>query len=143
MVRLPKVIEHYILSVNANTIEHALHGVAHRTRTTHIELNVFGCLVVFKISIVHHFVHKSRHVWHSCLVGFGVWAVECEVEMEVGIFLFQLVEVFQEERLAKATGTIEVVHLAIAYVQRLEQVHNLTAKRCHTSTATNPNHLFL
>ena len=99
--------------------------------------------MVFKVSVVHHFVYKTGHVWHPSLIRFGVGAVECKVEMEVWIFLFQLVEVFQEERFAQTSRTIEVMHLAIASVKCFEHVHNLTAKGCHTSTATNPNHLFL
>ena len=62
--------------------------------------------------------------------------------MEIGEFLFQFPEVFQEESLAQSTCSIEEVHLSVCGVKGLSHMHDLCTQRCHTGSTTNPNHLF-
>ena len=88
-------------------------------------------------------MHESSGVFHSCCIGSGVGTVECQVEVEVGIFLLQSEEVVEIEHLVQCSRTIEIVHLAVGSVQSLCHVHNLRTQRSHTGTTTYPYHLLL
>src|SRR5574344_133037 len=100
-------------------------------------------IVIFEIGIVHHLMDESCHIFYTCLVGYRIRTVESQMEVEVGILLFQSEEVVEIEHFAQRTGTVEIVHLSVAGVQGLRHVHDLCAQRSHTGTATYPYHLFL
>ena len=138
-----EVVVHDALRIDAERVEHGDDGLRHGARTTHVVFDILGSIVVLQIGVEHHLMDEARSVLHASSIGCGVWTVEGEVEVEVGILLLQAQEVVEIEHLVERAGTIEVVHLAILGVQRLGHVHDLCAQRSHTGTTTNPDHLLL
>ena len=99
--------------------------------------------MLLQIGIAHNGCDESGSVLYAQAVCLGVGTVQSQVEMEIGEFLLQSEEVFQEEHFVDGTGTIEIVHLAVAALTGLEHVHNLRTQGSHTGTTTYPNHLAL
>ncbi len=99
--------------------------------------------MVLEVGVEHYLVHEAGCVLHSGGIGGGVGAVECQVEMEVGVFLFELEEVVEIEHLVEGARTVEVVHFAVGGVEGLGHVHDLGAQGCHAGAAAYPYHLGL
>ena len=88
-------------------------------------------------------MNESCGVFHASSIGCWVWAVESQMEMEVGEFLFQSMEIVEVEHLVECTCAIEIMHLAIGSVQCFGHVHDLCTQRSHTCTTANPYHFLL
>ena len=91
-----KVIEHQVLSRNTEVVEHLLNSLRHRAGTTHVVFNIFGSLVVFQIIIEHDLMDKS-HIAAPIVVRFGIR--QCDVELEIWKFLFDLFKITFVENL--------------------------------------------
>ena len=74
--------------IHAEAVEHLVHCIAHRAGAAHVVFDVFGSFVVLEICVVHHFMHKSRGVSHTCSIGSRVGTIQSQMELEVGEFLF-------------------------------------------------------
>ncbi len=96
-VGLTEIVEHDAIGIHAEAIEHLLNRLTHRAGSAHVILDVFGCVVIFQIGFIHHLVYESHGVRHTGFVGLGVGTIQREVEMEVGIFFFQRMEIIKEE----------------------------------------------
>ena len=83
--------------------------------------------MVLKIGVANAINGKSLIIFHALSICNGVLAVEREVEMEIGVFLLQLPEVLKEEGFTQSACSIEEVKLAVACVERLGHVHDLSA----------------
>ena len=99
--------------------------------------------MLLEVGVAEHVCDESRVVLHAERVRLLVWEVECEVEVEVRIFLLEFEEVLHEEHLVDSACSVEIVHFAVACVKCLEHVHDLCTERSHTGTTTNPDHLAL
>ena len=97
--------------------------------------------MILQVCVVHYLMDEARRIFHACGICCGIWTVECQVEVEVGILLLQSEEVVKIEDLVERTSTIEVVHLTVGGVERLRHVHDLRTERGHTGTTTYPDHL--
>ena len=97
--------------------------------------------MVLQVGLVHHVVDKASGVGHACCVGCRVGTVERKVEVEVGIFLLDAVEVVEIEYFVERTRTIEIVHRTVGGMQGLCHVHDLRTQRSHTGTTAYPDHL--
>ena len=141
MFVLAKIVVHNALRIYAERIEIVGNGLDKHWRAAEVIFTVFGCIVVLKIGVANAINGKSLIIFHALSIGNRVLAVKREVEMEIGIFLLQLLEVFKEECFTQSACSIEEVELAVACMERFCHVHDLSAKRSHTGTTTNPNHL--
>ena len=99
--------------------------------------------MILEIRVIHHLVYEARGVRNASLISLGIGTVQRQVEVEVGIFLLQLMEIFQEEGLAQAARSIEEVHFTVTCVQSLRHVHNLRSQGSHAGTTAHPYHLLL
>jgi len=127
--------------LDAEGVEHLDDGGAHGAGAAHVVLDVFGCGVVAEVGVVHDLVDEAWGVGHTGCVGGWVWAVEGEVEVEVGEVLLQLVEVVEVEHFVECACAVEVVHGAVGAVECAGEVHDLSAERGHAGAAADPYHL--
>ncbi len=88
-------------------------------------------------------MHEAGSVFHACCICRGVWTVQSQMEVEVGELFLKLQEVLEIEQFVEGARAVEIVHFAVAGVEGLCHVHDLSAERGHTCAAANPHHLFL
>lgn len=136
-----EVVIHDAGVLNAETLKHGDDGLGHRAGATHVVLDVLRGVVVLEVGGVHDVVDEARRIADASRVGGRVGPVESQVEVEVGILLFEVEEVGEVEDLVEGASAIEIVHLPVRGVERLGHVHNLRTQRGHAGTATDPNHL--
>ena len=81
-------------------------------------------------------MHESGRIWNSRRVCRRVRTVKRKMELEVRELLLELREVFEIECLDESACTIEEVDLA-SCLERLEELHDVAAERCHTGAAAD------
>src|SRR5574344_311315 len=135
-----EVVETYHIVFYSERVEQVEHCLCHHWRTTEVVLNIFRILMLLEIGVAQHRSDETCCVLYTHCICLWIWTVEGKMEVEVRVLFLQFEEVFLEEHFVDATCTIEVVHLAVAYMEGLEHVHDLCAKRCHTCATTYPNH---
>ena len=134
-------VDHIIL--DAEAMKQIDHRLRHHRRTAQVVLDVLWRIVLLEVSITHHRSDESGRVLHAKAISLRIRTVKRQVEVEVRELLLHLQEVLHEEDLVDGTGAVEVMHLTIRSVERLQHMHDLRTERSHTGTTTDPNHLFL
>ncbi len=79
---------------------------------------------------------KAGGVLHACSICCGIRTVQGQGEVEVREFLLDLCEVFKIEGFHQGAGSVEEAH-GLFGLERLEQVHDVAAERCHTGAAAH------
>ena len=129
-----------IFGFNTKRIEHLVYSVTHWAGTTHVVFDIFWCFMIFEICLIDNLVNKARSVLHACCISSWIRTVKCQVETEIGEFLFNCQEIFKIEHFVKRTCYIEIVHDAICCAKCFGHVHDLSTQRSHTSATTYPHH---
>jgi hypothetical protein len=57
--------------------------------------------MILQISIIHDLMHKTGSVLHAGSIRLRVGTIQGQMKMEIGIFLFQVPEIFKEKGLAE------------------------------------------
>ena len=83
------------------------HSLRHHRRSTEVVFDIFGSIVLLEVCITHNRSDETWSILDAEAISLGVWTVERQVEVEVGEFLFQSEEVFEEEYFVDSTCTIE------------------------------------
>ena len=78
-----KVIVHDAFRLNAKRIEHLNNSIRHGARTAHVVLDIFGCLVILQIGVIHHLMDETWCVLHACCICSWIGTVEGKMEVEV------------------------------------------------------------
>ena len=91
--------------------------------------------MVLQVGLVHYIVNEAGSILNAGCISCRIRTVKGKSEVEVRELLLNLCEVLKIEGLYKSTGAIEEAN-GLLGLQGLEQMHDVAAKRSHTSTTT-------
>ena len=108
-----KIIKHDHVVLNAQGVEQVKHSLGHHWRATEVVLDVLWSVVLLEVGVAHHWSNEAWSVFYTQCISLRIWTVQCQVEVEVGEFLFDAEEVLEVEHFVQGTSSVEVVHLAV------------------------------
>ncbi len=95
-----------IISGGTRVVQHTLNGCSHWTGTTHVVLDIFGCVVILQVGIVNHLVHEAGVYFTPAASAAGSGRSSARWNEKLGTSTaFQFVKIFQIEGLHQCTGT--------------------------------------
>src|SRR5690606_9262374 len=120
-----EVVQHDVVTLDAKILKHLDHRSVHHRRPAHVELTVFRRRMILEVLLVQHVMDKAGQ---ASPVVFRLWIGQCQVPVEVVVFLGQLVVLVDVEGLAQRACAVPEADLALG-AKTLELVKDVRTHR--------------